>query len=596
MLLTRLLGVAALARCAASSSDAQLPLGDSATAPSSKYPTEADDDAPAWRNSFLDLHRSIVEISSISGTEADVGQFLFDYLLQKGYSVEKQKVQSRKNTDKSKGRFNVLAWRVDSRTLQSKVLVTSHIDVVPPHIPYGIEDGKVTKDTKIWGRGSVDAKASVVAQIQALENLLKEGKVEEDDVSLLFVVGEEDQGDGMHTFSESLLEANPPQSFNAVIFGEPTENKLACGHKGGVFGNITAKGVAGHSGYPWLGKSANNLMIRALARVLETDLGSDETFGNTTVNIGRFDGGVAANVIPDHAFVGIATFGNTTVNVGRFDGVVAANVIPDHAFVGIAVRVAIGPQETGGDIVQARIQAILDEVDEDAFTMAISHNYGVVEANCEVNGFETAVMNYGTDIPNLKGNHTRYLYGPGSILVAHGDNESLTVGDLETAVDGFERLILHTLKESHDVAEVKLSVGPLNNGTLLCDDGIDQVMRRHVERRVPDVDPLISRSHAHSLGDIDTSIRSNSGARNLGQLLLFPLLNVDALARHGLQVNARRGGCDDELDAVMLRQDGELVGSNLIRRVAVPHNTVGADNDGRNVHLLLLQGEQGGGH
>ncbi|EGY21424.1 acetyl-lysine deacetylase [Verticillium dahliae VdLs.17] len=392
MLLTRLLGVAALARCAASSSDAQLPLGDSATAPSSKYPTEADDDAPAWRNSFLDLHRSIVEISSISGTEADVGQYLFDYLLQKGYSVEKQKVQSRKNTDKSKGRFNVLAWRGDSRTLQSKVLVTSHIDVVPPHIPYGIEDGKVNKDTKIWGRGSVDAKASVVAQIQALENLLKEGKVEEDDVSLLFVVGEEDQGDGMHTFSESLLEANPPQSFNAVIFGEPTENKLACGHKGGVFGNITAKGVAGHSG--------------------------DETFGNTTVNIGRFDGGVAANVIPDHAFVGIA------------------------------VRVAIGPQKTGGDIVQARIQAILDEVDEDAFTMTISHNYGVVEANCEVNGFETAVMNYGTDIPNLKGNHTRYLYGPGSILVAHGDNESLTVGDLETAVDGFERLILHTLKES----------------------------------------------------------------------------------------------------------------------------------------------------
>ncbi|EEY16363.1 peptidase family protein [Verticillium alfalfae VaMs.102] len=394
MLLTRLLGVAALARCAASSSDAQLPLGHAVTAPSSNYPVEeTDSDAPAWRNSFLDLHRSIVEISSISGTEADVGQFLFDYLLQKGYSVEKQKVQSRKNTDKSKGRFNVLAWRGDSRTLQSKVLVTSHIDVVPPHIPYGIEDGKVTKGTKIWGRGSVDAKASVVAQIQALENLLKEGKVEEDDVSLLFVVGEEDQGDGMHTFSESLLERTPLKA-----------------------------------SMPSSSESPRRTSWRAATKA------ADETFGNTTVNIGRFDGGVAANVIPDHAFVGIA------------------------------VRVAIGPQKTGGDIVQARIQAILDEVDEDAFTMTISHNYGVVEANCEVDGafypleitcmrltaagFDTAVMNYGTDIPNLKGNHTRYLYGPGSILVAHGDNESLTVGDLETAVDGFEKLILHTLKES----------------------------------------------------------------------------------------------------------------------------------------------------
>lgn len=57
-------------------------------------------------------------------------------------------------------------------------------------------------------------------------------------------------------------------------------------------------------------------------------------------------------------------------------------------------------------------------------------------------------MNYGTDIPNLKGDHTRYLYGPGSILVAHGDNENLTVADLETAVGGFETLILHALSDS----------------------------------------------------------------------------------------------------------------------------------------------------
>ncbi|KAM0323718.1 hypothetical protein ACHAQA_008655 [Verticillium albo-atrum] len=418
MHLTRALGIAALLQRAASSSDVQRPLGDSVTAPSSHAPTETDADAPAWRDTLLSLHRSLVEISSISGTEADVGQFLLEYLQLKGYSVAKQQVQTRKNTPENKDRFNVLAWGGNSSTFLSRVLVTSHIDVVPPHIPYGIEDGDITKDTKIWGRGSVDAKASVVAQIQALENLLKAGEVKEDDVSLLFVVGEEDQGDGMHAFSDSLQRVDPPRTFDAVIFGEPTENKLACGHKGGVFGNITAKGVAGHSGYPWLGKSANNLMIRALAKVLETDLGSDERFGNTTVNIGRFDGGVAANVIPDYAFVGIAA------------------------------RVAIGPEKEGGNIVKARIQAILDEVDDDAFTFSISHTYGVVEANCEVDGFESDVMNYGTDIPNLKGDHTRYLYGPGSILVAHGDNESLTVGDLEEAVDGFEKLILHALKES----------------------------------------------------------------------------------------------------------------------------------------------------
>lgn len=61
-------------------------------------------------------------------------------------------------------------------------------------------------------------------------------------------------------------------------------------------------------------------------------------------------------------------------------------------------------------------------------------------------GFNNITVNYGTDVPNLKGNHVRYLYGPGNILVAHSDRENLTVGDLETAVEGFRKLILHALK------------------------------------------------------------------------------------------------------------------------------------------------------
>lgn len=55
-------------------------------------------------------------------------------------------------------------------------------------------------------------------------------------------------------------------------------------------------------------------------------------------------------------------------------------------------------------------------------------------------------MNYGTDVANLKGNHVKYLYGPGSILVAHGDNEAITVRDLEDAVEGYKSLIKHALK------------------------------------------------------------------------------------------------------------------------------------------------------
>ncbi|OAA43708.1 acetylornithine deacetylase [Metarhizium rileyi] len=372
--------------------------------------------APAYRDQLLSLHRQLVSIPSVSGDENAVGNFLVDYLTTRGYNADLQPVAVRDGTPEGKERFNIVAWK-GNRAPTARVVVSSHIDVVPPHIPYSISPGEISPDTMIKGRGSVDAKGSVASMITALEELHSSNAIaNRDDVMLLFVVGEEVAGDGMATFSHSLSRMKNPPKFDAVIFGEPTENKLACGHKGGLFCHVTARGVPGHSGYPWLGKSANELMVRALAKILDADLGSSELFGQTTFNIGRFDGGLAANVIPEKAVV--------------------------H----FAARVAIGPEHNGHEIVKDEIQKILDEVDQDAFGMDCSHGYGSVKCDCEVDGFEKITVNYGTDIPNLAGNHTRYLYGPGSILVAHGARENLTVADLEEAVEGYRKLIVHALK------------------------------------------------------------------------------------------------------------------------------------------------------
>jgi acetylornithine deacetylase len=58
------------------------------------------------------------------------------------------------------------------------------------------------------------------------------------------------------------------------------------------------------------------------------------------------------------------------------------------------------------------------------------------------------VVSYGTDIPSLKGNHKKYLYGPGSILVAHSDHEALNVSDLLEAVSGYQILVREALGRS----------------------------------------------------------------------------------------------------------------------------------------------------
>ena len=241
------------------------------------------------------LHRDLIKIESISGNEHAIGRYLSDYLTAHNFTVERQKVEPLKShndasqqQDDQSPRLNLLAYRGSSR--KSRILVSSHIDTVPPFWPY-----EVRKGHDIWGRGSVDAKGCVATQIIAVEELLRSEDIVDGDVALLFVVGEEIGGDGMRKANDLGL------TWEAAIFGEPTELKLASGHKGALSFTISAKGKAGHSGYPWLSESAISMLIPALAALDNLELLNSEKYGNTTINIGRMEGGVAANVIAEEA-------------------------------------------------------------------------------------------------------------------------------------------------------------------------------------------------------------------------------------------------------------------------------------------------------
>lgn len=56
------------------------------------------------------------------------------------------------------------------------------------------------------------------------------------------------------------------------------------------------------------------------------------------------------------------------------------------------------------------------------------------------------MVNYGTDVPHLKGDYKRYLYGPGTILLAHSDHEHIAISALQEAVEGYKKLLLHSLQ------------------------------------------------------------------------------------------------------------------------------------------------------
>jgi acetylornithine deacetylase len=371
-------------------------------------PSQRDSPVPSrfTTSDLLTLHKRLVETESITGNEKDVGKWLASYLSDAGLTVEKQEV--------AKDRYNIFAYPGTSR--KTSVLVTSHIDTVPPYWPYELKNN----GTEIWGRGSVDAKACVAAQTIAVLSLLgdESHNVKHGDVSLLFVVGEEKSADGMLHFS-----SNKPTNYSAVVFGEPTEGKLAAGHKGILGWSIKVQGKASHSGYPSLGVSANTLLIEALngMLLLEQYLPSSEKYGNSTLNIGRISGGVAANVVADGAEADLA------------------------------LRIANGSVSA----ISRMIRNQLNPVKEKAAAMGgglevewMSRGYGVIDLDHDIEGFDTITVNYGTDVPNLEGDHKRYLYGPGSILVAHSDHEHLKVSELERAVEDYKKIILAVLDKA----------------------------------------------------------------------------------------------------------------------------------------------------
>ncbi|KAF4555359.1 Peptidase family M20/M25/M40-like protein 2 [Elsinoe fawcettii] len=364
--------------------------------------------ASSRTSDLVNLHKNLTQIESISGNELAVGQWLTHSLESQGYHVEAQEV--------SKDRYNILAWPGDKRN--PRLLITSHIDTVPPFIPYNTTSTKAT--TLISGRGSVDAKGSVASMIIAANSLLDSVEITPNDFALLFVVGEETHGDGMRAANKLNL---TPKS---IIFGEPTEGKLASGHKGIIVFDITARGKAAHSGYPWLGRSANQVLVRALNALLDLEptLPKSDRYGVTTLNIGKITGGVAANVVAESASAKVA------------------------------IRIAGGTPDKIQDLVRKAVDDATSDFRDDQGRKVVDIDflgvgYGPVPLDTDVPGFDKEAVNYGTDVPNLKktvDGQKRYLYGPGSIHVAHGRDEALTLADLELAVKDYRRLILHCLK------------------------------------------------------------------------------------------------------------------------------------------------------
>ena len=331
----------------------------------------------------IQLTTQLMSIDSTSGREGDVIAWLEPRLVDMGWRTRRIPV--------SPGRDDLYATTADSPL----VTLTTHLDTVPPFIPPRLDNDHIR------GRGACDAKGIAAAMICAAERLREENAP----VALLFVIGEEVTHDGAHAANEAFASGMVPRTNRVIINGEPTESTLAVGTKGAVRVIVRTIGQAAHSAYPHLGQSATRDLVHLLAELDSLDLPTDELLGKTTINIGSLSGGVADNVVAPSA----------------------------------EARLMIRLVTPVGDVM-SRIEAwAKGRASLEWGPMVPPMKLGVVD------GFQTSVAAFATDIPALTNWGTPYLFGPGSIHVAHRDDECVRIDELHRAVDAYEHIVRQVL-------------------------------------------------------------------------------------------------------------------------------------------------------
>ena len=331
----------------------------------------------------LALARQLIDIPSPTGEELAMANHIHDELARLGFTCSKQEA--------APDRINVLA-RAGGHP---RVVLNTHLDTVPPWFASSKDDDF------IYGRGACDTKGILAAMVAAAERLRTDGI---NDFALLLVVGEETDSIGAKSANVAFKDLGS----DYVLVGEPTESKFARASKGAFTAFVRFDGVAAHSAYPHLGDSAINKMVAAIAEINTTDWGYDEILGKATVNAGVVRGGVKPNII-------------------------AAEAECQLMF-----RLVTTPED-----VRARLTSIIEP---HGGTITWTHG-NVPQYMVVPDGAESTIVSFNTDVPHLSALGKPLLFGPGSILDAHGVNERIGKRDLLNSVNTYYETVRKLLRD-----------------------------------------------------------------------------------------------------------------------------------------------------
>ena len=362
----------------------------------------------------LEFFHKILSVDSTSGKEIELADILSVELAAPGRKIDLFEVGD--------GTRNVLvSWGTP------KVIFCTHLDTVPPYIP------PVFEESVVRGRGSADAKGQIFAMYEACKELESKGCT---DFGLLLLAGEETGSFGAKAFNalmsddstvmSSVVETSLKDAW--LIVGEPTDNCMASAAKGTKSFEVTFAGQACHSGYPENGSSAVlyfNDFVNALRSIV---FPMDPVLGETTWNIGKLSSDNPQNILSDRLTCRV--YFRTTFESDEM----VCNIMKNIAGPQAKLRFGKRSVQDGSDIVAKEVAPWQKAMTVQAFGGDTPSRFEVLE------GFESKPVAFGSDAPQLKCFEYKILCGPGSILVAHRDEEHITLADIEKAIAQYVRM------------------------------------------------------------------------------------------------------------------------------------------------------------
>ena len=221
----------------------------------------------------VQLLTRMLEIYSPSGKEKEISGFLAKEMKNLGFHVRKDKIG------------NVIGEIGQGKPV---VLLCGHIDTVKGYIPVRVED------SKLYGRGAVDAKSPLAAMIMATSTFAKAEPPCK--IIVAGVVDEEGPGKGINNF----IQKSPPIDY--AIFGEPSGlNEICLGYKGVLRLKITCETQTGHSGAPWLFDNAIEKAMEIWKQINQLHLPEEKLgsrFYSITYCLTKVSGGSTSPIVP----------------------------------------------------------------------------------------------------------------------------------------------------------------------------------------------------------------------------------------------------------------------------------------------------------